>query len=285
MVNTSSPAPKPRWGLWIVLVVVATIALIGALAVIAKQVNYNLSNNSNNLQAMSTTGNDGATPSDGDSGTAAGADKNDSAETGSQTANVKERMLGMTIHAEPCEMSEGSLDRGFVRYGNLPADLRDSAYPPHGHIRVQKGDTAADQIYAVEVDSQHDGRPEYLVVMECWLGGVSWPQQLIVLDENLNQTDFVSVDHYPTDAELARVGLRDLQTRGDKVYMMWDVQRSSEPACCPTGRAEGTWTITNGKFEVDNYSVYAKPNLEQDTAPGPITMDYRDDHDYYWGLP
>lgn len=282
MVNTSS---KQRWGLWIVLVVVTAIALIVSLVVIAKQISYNPSNNSNNLEAMSTSINGEAMPSGGGSGTTAGTDKNNPAEADSKAADVKERMLTMTIHAEPCEMSEGSLDRGFVRYENLPADLRDTAYPPSGHIRVQKGDTAADQIYAVEVDSQNDGRPEFVVVMECSLGAVAWPQQLIVLDEDLNQTDFVSGEHYPSDAEMARVGLRDLQTRGDKVYMMWDVQRSSDPACCPTGRAEGTWTITNGKFEVDNYSVYAKPNLDQDMAPSPITMNYNEDHDYYWGLP
>lgn len=235
MVNTSS---KQRWGLWIVLVVVTAIALIVSLVVIAKQISYNPSNNSNNLEAMSTSINGEAMPSGGGSGTTAGTDKNDPAEADSK-ADVKERMLTMTIHAEPCEMSEGSLDRGFVRYENLPADLRDTAYPPSGHIRVQKGDTAADQIYAVEVDSQNDGRPEYVVVMECSLGAVAWPQQLIVLDEDLNQTDFVSGEHYPSDAEMARVGLRDLQTRGDKVYMMWGCPAQQRPCLLPDRSRRG----------------------------------------------
>ncbi|PRQ12042.1 hypothetical protein C1Y63_02915 [Corynebacterium sp. 13CS0277] len=158
-------------------------------------------------------------------------------------------MLSMQLPAI-CEQNPGRMIRGRLE----TSALKD----PGGAVTIltsdpravyRKDDASAstaqlaEQIRGYVIDVDRDGTFEYVVAMQCWRGGVDWPEQLFLVDQDLHLvTNPGSRTSGWRPAALRRAPFKELSvTPAGTVRLGFASHAPQDPDCCPSRYTRGEY--------------------------------------------
>lgn len=109
-------------------------------------------------------------------------------------------------------------------------------------------------------DINGDGKDEAIVSYYCDMGGVSWPNTLLIYDNDLNYLNKVeAADMAFNGFHVQRAHIKELQWDESKVYVQWLGWTETDAACCASGILNGELTMKGGVPVLSN--VTDSPNF------------------------
>ena len=176
---------------------------------------------------------DSADGSVDDTETEAGADKGKDAEAGGENKIIPVEALDSLWVLALCENQAGNLEGGI-----LPENLK--AGYPHAMAALKRNqDDTPKGAYA---DINGDGKDEAVITYVCNKGGVGWPDNLLIYDNDLNYITKVE-DWEPEGMAPARGHIQQLQWTEDTITVTWRAYGPNDAACCATQEFTGNLTL------------------------------------------
>lgn len=167
---------------------------------------------------------------------AADKDENDAdkdAEGGGKNKIIPVEALDSLWVPALCDNQAGNLEGGILPE-NLKAD-----YPNAMAGLKLNQDGTPKGAYA---DINGDGKDEAVITYVCNKGGVGWPDNLLIYDNDLNY--ITKVDDWEREGmPPARGHIQQLQWTKDTVTVTWRAYADDDPACCATQEFTGNLTL------------------------------------------
>ena len=176
---------------------------------------------------------DSADGSADDTEAEAGAGKGKDAEAGGENKIIPVEALDSLWVPALCENQAGNLEGGF-----LPESLK-AGYPNAMAGLKRNQDDTPKGAYA---DINGDGKDEAVITYVCNKGGVGWPDNLLIYDNDLNY--ITKVDDWERDGmPPARGHIQQLQWTEDTITVTWRAYGPDDAACCATQEFTGNLTL------------------------------------------
>lgn len=176
---------------------------------------------------------DSADGSADDTETEAGAGKGKDTEAGGENKIIPVEALDSLWVPALCENQAGNLEGGI-----LPENLK--AGYPHAMAGLKRNqDDTPKGAYA---DINGDGKDEAVITYVCNKGGVGWPDNLLIYDNDLNY--ITKVDDWEREGMApARGHIQQLQWTEDTITVTWRAYGPNDAACCATQEFTGNLTL------------------------------------------
>jgi len=176
---------------------------------------------------------DSADGSADDTEAEAGAGKGKDAEASGENKIIPVEALDSLWVPALCENQAGNLEGGF-----LPESLK-AGYPNAMAGLKRNQDDTPKGAYA---DINGDGKDEAVITYVCNKGGVGWPDNLLIYDNDLNY--ITKVDDWERDGmPPARGHIQQLQWTEDTITVTWRAYGPDDAACCATQEFTGNLTL------------------------------------------
>lgn len=143
---------------------------------------------------------------------------------------------------------------GHLIDGKLPKSLHGNNFGGRAEL-MRRGDGSAMGAYA---DINNDGKDEAVIIYSCDHGGISWPDNILVYDNDLNFIREVSVDDR-TEYQPDRSHIRALRWDANSVEIDWDSMRKANTTSNDSYFITSRFTMPMGEPHFSILSVGDKP--------------------------
>ena len=169
---------------------------------------------------------------------AADKDENDAdkdAEGGGENKIIPVEALDSLWVPALCDNQAGNLEGGQLPQHLKTGMLYDVAA---AGLKLNQDDTPK----GAYADINGDGKDEAVITYVCNKGGVGWPDNLLIYDNDLNY--ITKVDDWEREGmPPARGHIQQLQWTKDTVTVTWRAYADDDPACCATEEFTGNLTL------------------------------------------
>lgn len=171
----------------------------------------------------------------GDAEEKAAADNSKDADDGKKNKIIPVEALDSLWVPALCDNQAGNLEGGL-----LPENLK-AGYPNAAAGLKRNQDDTPMGAYA---DVNGDGKDEAVIAYVCNQGGVGWPDNLLIYDNDLNYITKVGDDEWKREGmPPARGHIQQLQWTEDTITVTWRAYAPDDAACCATQEFVGDLTL------------------------------------------
>ncbi|WP_342318199.1 hypothetical protein [Corynebacterium mayonis] len=158
--------------------------------------------------------------------------------------DLKRQMMSMQVPAiclhKAGRMVDGRLEEAAINF-------------PDGFVSLltQGSEPLPENVKAKWIDIDSDGVNEIALVMQCYAGGLEWPESIFILDQNLN---FIGVGsqsngmNLPGEYHPTRAPFSKFETKGSVLHLEYGTYAPGESPCCGSLVAEGIFKVEGQKL-------------------------------------